>query len=255
MMTSTLGFHKRSRRFCTASSLMLPVAALGIALLGSGCGEVEYGPPTVPTATQLRAISALHEVASRTARASEGRGDAAELIAVHPLVASLADEALLLPTGGPTSSKSLVLTDPSCVRGDQRTGFVFGNCASDGGTLEGQVKLSPSAVEYDLRVLQIGSPLDTNLEGTLSVQNGQLNGILEHSISSSETAYDQGSGSGQPVGMGGPKTWVYFDVVLDGKHTCIESGAVRVQVQAWGGEQNARFRFSGCDRVTAENSL
>ncbi|MFO0576449.1 MAG: hypothetical protein U1A78_20785 [Polyangia bacterium] len=115
--------------------------------------------------------------------------------------------------------------------------------------------LSPTRVRYELLVQSMADPETARLEGELALQGGRIAGILDFFSGSESAVYDSASGSTTSRGTEGPQTWVHWDVAVSESPVCISAGTVRVQVQADGGERNARFTFSGCDQVTVENDL
>lgn len=242
-------------RFPAHLAARLSAGALALGLVGSGCGEVMYGPAAEPTALQQVAIAALGSVALRTVAASQGKADAASLLTVQSSIAMQPDYALADPLRGPPAGSTPVVRDASCTSGTAASGFRYSGCPIDGGTLEGVVTISASVVRYELRVLTTWDQMTARLEGELAVIGGRLSGTLEYSKGREEQSYDAATGSTSTLSVGGPKTFVVWDVGTDSRSACISQGTVRVQVQGYGGERNTLFSFSGCDRVTAASSL
>jgi len=240
--------------------LLSNVALFSVSLLlgaVGGCGgkSASYGASTAPTGSQMQAVSSLTQVGTEVSVAAKGMSDANKVFGVQSLMASLQGTAINQSSS--TSGLSLFASeiDASCTTGSAATGFTYNNCTTENGTISGSVKITPSSVEYDLKITASGSGTNTELTliGSVSVSGGRITGDLEYKIHVDLGALGGLGGLGGSAANPDVVTKAIFDMTYTEEPACITDGTVEVTVDYAGMFRAAKFTFTGCNSVMVQN--
>ncbi len=211
---------------------------------------IEYGPAEPLTSEQREAVEVLSEVMMAAHAAVEGEANPHQLFVVHPLMIELQSLAVL--AASPISGKGVVPPgiDPDCVEGSRAEGLRYVACATDRGTINGEIRFTLTHVSYDLRINSgDGGRNWFNVLGELDVHDGRVLGVVE--LRTHVEVPDHPSVAGIEVGdeFGDVNATTLWDVRLSPERGCIVDGTVDVEVEARGQTHATRYPFTGCDRV------
>jgi hypothetical protein len=221
-----------------------------VALALAACGGERYGAAEALTPLQQQAAASLLSTARLSERAARGAATADDLLAVHAAMAQLPDVALLRPQPSGFDAAALNAIDVGCARGSPETGFIFDDCRTQGGLLNGQVKVEAPGVRFEVRSPSTAPRTTFRLEGPLAVSGRRVSGRIVSSLGSE--ALDMGNGIMLREGPPGIETIIIFNLRFDEADR--PSGMAEVLVSTRGGQEEALFWFDG-DTVLVRNSL
>ncbi|MEM7157594.1 MAG: hypothetical protein AAF799_32440 [Myxococcota bacterium] len=220
-------------------------------MLGACTTSIDYGEPRAPTEEQEEAAQILGAMTRSANATRRGVSDPVRAFEVHSLMARLSALAVRGSENPIWASGEIPPgIHPGCTSGHPSTGFVYSNCITDNGTINGRVSLTPLTVDYDLRISS-GSGTDGmnffELRGHLNLGDGRMIGDLEMRSRVNLPGRGEVAGIWPGDGVGDVNTFTTWDLAFDEAAGCIVDGMVEVEVEAKGSIDGARFYFEGCE--------